>query len=533
MYGETDKTIPPGRRQADQMPDFEQEKTMPGHRDQRAEGRFAVGDLIAGQYKVLAELGRGGMGVVYKCFDEISGIEVALKALPPELSGDPGEMEDIRDNFRLVSRLVHQNIAVAKNLAKDAASGNYYLIMEYCEGEDLRRWIRRKRRENVLTLQTVLPVISQIADALDYAHKQKIMHRDIKPGNIMIAPDGAVKVLDFGLAAQIHTSMTRVSMNYRGTSGTGPYMSPEQWRGHSQGAAADQYALAVMTYELLAGHLPFESTDPAILKQAVLDETPEAIPDVSPCVQEAIAKAMSKNAADRYESCKTFILALSGSGKTASVPQGDSPEICFRKGKELYEKKDYTEAVKWYRKAAEQGHAKAQNNLGNCYYHGNGVEENEKEAVKWYRKAAEQGDASAQYDLGNCYYYGRGVGQNYEEAVKWYRKAAEQGYDNAQHNLGNLYYNGEGVKQNYEEAVKWFRKAAELGYTSLGVCYQFGRGVDKDINEAVKWYRKAAEQGSDVAQCMLNSIKTAKHIKVGLTITILTVLILWLLFSCD
>ena len=165
MYGETDKTIPPGRRQADQMPDFEQEKTMPGHRDQRAEGRFAVGDLIAGQYKVLAELGRGGMGVVYKCFDEISGIEVALKALPPELSGDPGEMEDIRDNFRLVSRLVHQNIAVAKNLAKDAASGNYYLIMEYCEGEDLRRWIRRKRRENVLTLQTVLPVISQIADA--------------------------------------------------------------------------------------------------------------------------------------------------------------------------------------------------------------------------------------------------------------------------------------------------------------------------------------------------------------------------------
>ena len=259
-----DKTmVPQGRDNNSVADDF---ATMKNARERKKDGRFAVGDLIMGRYKVLAELGQGGMGVVYKCFDETAGIEVALKALPPELSHNTLEMEDIKENFQLVAKLVHQNIAISKNLEKDNSNGNYYLIMECCEGEDLRRWLKRKRREGELKLEDILPIIQQVAEALDYAHKQKIIHRDIKPGNIMIAPNGDIKVLDFGLAAQIHTSMTRVSMAYHGTSGTGPYMAPEQWRGRAQSAPADQYALAVMTYEMLAGHLPFESTDAAVLR---------------------------------------------------------------------------------------------------------------------------------------------------------------------------------------------------------------------------------------------------------------------------
>ena len=203
-----DKTIPPRRAAGDGMDDV----TMPGKRDRKPDGRFSVGDLIMNRYKVLAELGQGGMGVVYKCFDETAGIEIALKALPPELSHNTLEMEDIKDNFQLVSKLVHQNIAISKQLEKDNSNGNYYLIMECCSGEDLRRWLRRKRKEGELKLEDVLPIIKQVAAALDYAHEQKIIHRDIKPGNIMIDPAGKIKVLDFGLAAQIHTSMTRVSM---------------------------------------------------------------------------------------------------------------------------------------------------------------------------------------------------------------------------------------------------------------------------------------------------------------------------------
>ena len=303
------KTMPPRRPHDEVIGD---DQTMPGKRDRKPDGRFEPGDLIMERYKVLAELGQGGMGVVYKCFDETAGIEIALKALPPELSHNTLEMEDIKENFQLVHNLHHPNIASSNNLEKDNANGNYYLIMECVEGEDLRRWIKSRRRENALNLQAVLPIIRQVADALDYAHEQRIIHRDIKPGNIMIDSAGHVKVLDFGLAAQIHTSMTRVSMAYHGTSGTGPYMAPEQWRGRAQGAPADQYALAVMTYEMLAGHLPFESTDAAVLREAVLNDTPEELSDMPACVRTAITKGMSKDPAERFASCADFVAALEG-----------------------------------------------------------------------------------------------------------------------------------------------------------------------------------------------------------------------------
>ena len=301
--------MPPRRCE---ISDSSAERTMPGKRDRKPDGRFEPGDLILGRYKILSELGQGGMGVVYKCFDETGGIEVALKVMPPELSHNTLEMEDIRDNFQLVAKLVHQNIAISKQLERDNSNGNYYLIMECVEGENLRQWIKQKRRENALTLETVLPVVRQVAEALDYAHKQKIIHRDIKPGNIMIDSAGHVKVLDFGLAAQIHTSMTRISMAYHGTSGTGPYMAPEQWEGRVQGAAADQYALGVMTYEMLAGHLPFESTEAAVLREAVLKSRAVPVEGLPKYVQTALDRVLSKDPSERFGSCSDFTAALAG-----------------------------------------------------------------------------------------------------------------------------------------------------------------------------------------------------------------------------
>lgn len=303
-----EKTIAPKRRHNQIQDDL----TMPGRRDRKADGRFAIGDLILSRYKVLALLGQGGMGVVYKCFDEVAGIEIALKALPPELSHNTIEMEDIKDNFQLVHNLHHPNIAASNNLERDDSNGNYYLIMECAEGEDLRRWLRRKSKDGNMSFSDILAIVAQVASALDYAHAQKILHRDIKPGNIMIATDGSIKVLDFGLAAQIHTSMTRVSMAYHGTSGTGPYMAPEQWRGRAQGPSADQYALAVMTYEMFSGRLPFESTDAAVLQQAVLTQTAEAITGIPKYAQAAIMRALSKDPTERFLSCSDFISALNG-----------------------------------------------------------------------------------------------------------------------------------------------------------------------------------------------------------------------------
>eukprot|EP01049_Picozoa_sp_SAG25_P009007 SAG25_NODE_857_length_5044_cov_2.869970_3_plen_674_part_00 len=175
---------------------------------------------------------------------------------------------------------------------------------------------------------------------------------------------------------------------------------------------------------------------------------------------------------------------------------------CYRHG--IGVEQDDAEAVKWFRKAAEQGNSRAQNSLGNCYWRGIGIEKHKVQAVKWYCKAAEQGNSTAQYSLGNCYRTGLGIEKDAEEAMKWYRKAAEKGHSTAQNSLGYCYWYGIGMEQDKVEAVKWYHKAAEQGnnraQNSLGSCYRNGIGAAKNYVEAVKWYRKAAEQGNSAAQ---------------------------------
>ncbi len=225
--------------------------------------------------------------------------------------------------------------------------------------------------------------------------------------------------------------------------------------------------------------------------------------------------------------------------KNSTLPVYNAAELesWCQKGENYHEgkgvPKDDSEAAKWFSKAAEQGHARAQCWLGVVYECGVGVPQNlieakgwyrksaeqgnvqaqmayadylgkSAEAVKWYRKAAEQTHVGAQYVLGDCYYKGEGVAKDYAEAVKWYRKAAERDHVPAQHNLGVCYANGEGVSQDYNEAVNWYRKAAKQNYTlaqnNLGACYAAGQGVGPDHAEALKWYLKAAEQGDAKAQ---------------------------------
>ena len=172
---------------------------------------------------------------------------------------------------------------------------------------------------------------------------------------------------------------------------------------------------------------------------------------------------------------------------------------------------DHVEAVKWVQKAAKQGYARAQCNLGDMYKFGRGVKQSDEKVLEWYLKAAEQGLARTQYDLGNMYYYGTdygtGVEQSYEKAVEWYLKAAEQGDAWAQNDLGEMYYNGTGVEQSYEKAAGWYLKAAEQGDNcaqyNLGCMYRDGTGVEQSYEKAREWYLKAAEQGAADAQCNL------------------------------
>ena len=275
--------------------------------------RFRAGDEILGRYVVESELGQGGMGVVYLCLDKVGGVKVAVKGLPPEVSHNSDEMESVRDNFRLVSELQHPNIAGVRTLERDAATGDYYLVMAYARGVSLKQWIRQHGGKEHRAEQ--LNVLRQIASALDYAHNAEpkhIIHRDIKPENVMVDEHGNVSVLDFGLAAQVRSSMSRVSQVVTSRSGTPAYKSPEQWLAQAQRAPSDQYSLGVIAYQMFAGELPFDSDDLDILKHAVAFDSVPVIPDESKAVNAVLAKVLSKKPQDRFPTCGDFVAALAG-----------------------------------------------------------------------------------------------------------------------------------------------------------------------------------------------------------------------------
>ena len=181
---------------------------------------------------------------------------------------------------------------------------------------------------------------------------------------------------------------------------------------------------------------------------------------------------------------------------------------CYAEGKVVA--KDEAEAVRWYRKAADQGYADAQCWLGKWYTYHLTIGE-KPQAAKWYRKAAEQGHVVAQHELGVLYFRGAGgVTNNYAEAVRLFRKGAESGYARSIHNLGTCYAEGKGVPQDKSEAYRLYRKAAEMGLKesqfNVGTYYDMGWVVDKNQEEALKWYRKAAAQGSKLAEGMIREL---------------------------
>lgn len=174
-------------------------------------------------------------------------------------------------------------------------------------------------------------------------------------------------------------------------------------------------------------------------------------------------------------------------------------------------KQDYAEAIKWYRRAAEQGQADAQYNLGKLYEHGTGVDQDYNESVKFYQCAAEQGDADAQCNLGFMHERGRGLAQDDKEAAKWYRLAATQGDAGAQFNLASMYATGTGVGQDDKEAFKWYQLSAKQGdadsQSILGNMYAKGIGVPRDFAAVVQWWQLAAAQGHDGARTALNHVQ--------------------------
>ena len=278
-----------------------------------------------GQYQIIEEIGRGGMAVVYKAYQPSLNRHVAIKVLPPQLTFDTTFVRRFQQEARSAAKLGHPNIVTVHDVGEE--EGIRYIVMQLLEGEPLNQVIRR---EGQMGLERVVGIVAQVASALDYAHAQGFVHRDVKPSNIIVGRDGHATLTDFGIAkAADGTKLTRTGT----VMGTPEYMSPEQAKGEAVGSATDVYSLGIVVYEMLAGRVPFkaESTLAVLHKQAYERAAPvrRHAPHLPGGVDGVLAKTLAKNPAERFSSAGGLAGALQkvAKGKPFRYVEREAPTI--------------------------------------------------------------------------------------------------------------------------------------------------------------------------------------------------------------
>ena len=275
---------------------------------------FQPGDVIAGRYEFVRELGRGGMGCVFLCRDmRADNREMALKTVPDILRNNTEAVAELKQEYNTMYELTHDGIVAVRNLVDDVF--RYYVVMDYADGETLESYLKNHPKPGLAVTQEV---VRRLAAALDYAHGKGLIHRDVKPANVMVQIDGekvkSVKLLDFGLGRCIRESFSRTTGQWM-TGGTPAYKSPEQWNPAAFGnptAKSDQYSLGALAYEMLNGTYPFAGCDFETLGYSVLHTAPSTIVGVSEAVNAALQMALVKKPDDRFENCVAFAKALEG-----------------------------------------------------------------------------------------------------------------------------------------------------------------------------------------------------------------------------
>ena len=259
-----------------------------------------IGKIIS-HYKILEKLGEGGMGVVYKAKDTKLKRTVALKFLPPELTRDAEAKKRFLHEAQAAAALEHPNICAVHEI--DEWEEQFFIVMGYVEGQSLKDKIKDER----LKIKEVIEITLQIAEGLQAAHEKGIVHRDVKPANIMITKDGRVKILDFGLAKL--SGLSRVTK--AGTTvGTPVYMSPEQTRGETVDHRTDIWSLGVVLYEMLTGQLPFRGEYEQAIIYSILNEEPEPAENIPFEIEQILQKALQKKPGQRFRTMEDFLSAL-------------------------------------------------------------------------------------------------------------------------------------------------------------------------------------------------------------------------------
>src|SRR4051794_30527837 len=285
--------------------------------------RPTSGLTFGGRYQLASRIAIGGMGEVWEATDLVIGRTVAIKILKDEYLGDPGFLERFRAEARHAALVNHEGIANVFDYGEE--DGSAYLVMELVPGEALSAIIERER---VLTTDRVLDIVAQTALALQAAHAAGLVHRDIKPGNLLITPDGRVKITDFGIARiadQVPLTATGQVM------GTVQYLSPEQASGHPASPATDIYSLGIVAYEALAGRRPFTGESQVAIAMAQINETPPDLPPTVPKpVRNLVMACIAKSPSERPASAANLARAaqaLRRGDVAAAAGSSTGPEV--------------------------------------------------------------------------------------------------------------------------------------------------------------------------------------------------------------
>jgi serine/threonine-protein kinase len=267
-----------------------------------------VGDVFANRYEIERELARGGMADVYLASDRQLRRKVAVKVLFPEFARDPSFVERFRREAQNAASLNHPNICAVYDWGQER--GTYYIVMEYVEGRSLRDIIRA---EGQVPAVAAARIAAELADALAFAHRRGVIHRDVKPGNVLITGTGQVKLTDFGIAANqfgANQGLTQTGA----VMGTATYFSPEQAQGHPVDGRSDVYALGVVLYEMLTGVPPFSGESPVAVAMKHVREIPPPmttrVPDVPSQLQAIVNAALTKDVEVRYQSAEEMRVDL-------------------------------------------------------------------------------------------------------------------------------------------------------------------------------------------------------------------------------
>ncbi len=264
-----------------------------------------IGNLV-GSYKITDKIGEGGMGAVFRGIDVMLEREVAVKMLRPELSQQPNIVERFRSEAVTLAKLNHPNIATLYSFVRQG--DDFFMVMEFVRGETLDGLIRRT---GAMPCDRAIGLLCQALEGIEHAHKMGIIHRDVKPANMMMTEGGTLKVMDFGIARVLGTARMTKQGNIVGTI---EYMSPEQVRGQETDARSDIYSLGILLYEMLTGRVPFSSDSEFDLMKMQIDDAPQPprvfSAQIPQAVEQAIMRSLAKKPEARFQSAADFRNAL-------------------------------------------------------------------------------------------------------------------------------------------------------------------------------------------------------------------------------